>query len=64
MLNWYRALLREMLDSDSMHQRVAAPTRILWGQRDAFLRKEMARESLEFCDRGELFEFPDATHWV
>jgi pimeloyl-ACP methyl ester carboxylesterase len=24
----------------------------------------MAAESLKYCDDGELFEFPEATHWI
>ena len=59
MINWYRALRPSM-----PARRVIVPTRIIWGKRDAFLGSEMARESLEYCDRAELFEFPNATHWV
>jgi len=32
--------------------------------RDRFLMSVMAAESLKYCDAGELFEFPEATHWV
>lgn len=64
MVNWYRALLRDMPDPRSVEVRVKVPTRILWGAKDAFLLHEMAAESLAYCHSGELFEFPDATHWV
>lgn len=64
MINWYRALSREMPDREAFQSRVTVPTRILWGRRDRFLLSEMAAASLRYCDRGELFEFPDATHWV
>ncbi len=64
MINWYRALFRDMPDVRTVESRVTAPTRILWGSRDRFLMAEMAAESLKYCDRGELFEFSDATHWV
>jgi pimeloyl-ACP methyl ester carboxylesterase len=64
MINWYRALPGQMPDRAEMETRITVPTRIVWGMRDRFLRSEMARESLHCCDRGELFEFPDATHWV
>jgi pimeloyl-ACP methyl ester carboxylesterase len=64
MVNWYRSLLRDMPDPKSVAVRVKVPTRILWGSKDAFLLEEMAAESLAYCESGELFDFPDATHWV
>jgi pimeloyl-ACP methyl ester carboxylesterase len=64
MINWYRALFREMPDLDAVNLRVRVPTRILWGMKDAFLLSAMAAESVKYCDDGELFEFPEATHWV
>ncbi len=61
MINWYRALRhrQEMVDS-----RLSVPTQILWGMRDRFLLPAIARESVEYCDRGDLVEFSGATHWV
>jgi epoxide hydrolase 4 len=64
MINWYRALRYDISDRGDIETRVSIPTRVLWGMRDRFLRAEMARESLKYCDEGELFEFPEATHWV
>jgi pimeloyl-ACP methyl ester carboxylesterase len=43
---------------------VRVPTRILWGERDAFLLTEMAHESLRYCSDAELFTFAGATHWL
>src|SRR5882762_7985455 len=43
---------------------VSVPTRILWGERDAFLLAEMAHESLRYCASAELFTFASATHWL
>jgi len=62
MVNWYRALFRSRAKFADCTVRV--PTRILWGERDAFLLPEMARESLRYCTDGELFTFADATHWL
>jgi pimeloyl-ACP methyl ester carboxylesterase len=45
-------------------QRIAAPTLILWGEKDVALGCEMARMSLEWCDDGRLIGFPTASHWV
>jgi pimeloyl-ACP methyl ester carboxylesterase len=62
MINWYRALFRARVKFPDKTVRV--PTRILWGERDAFLLAEMAHESLRYCTNGELFTFANATHWL
>lgn len=62
MINWYRALFRSRAKFSDRTVRV--PTRILWGERDAFLLAEMARESLRYCTDAELFTFADASHWL
>jgi len=62
MINWYRALFRTRVKFPDKIVRV--PTRILWGERDAFLLAEMARESLNYCTNAELFTFANATHWL
>jgi pimeloyl-ACP methyl ester carboxylesterase len=64
MINWYRALFREMPNVIGMQSRVRVPVRILWGARDGFLLPGMAVSSLKYCDNGELIEFPDAAHWI
>jgi epoxide hydrolase 4 len=62
MINWYRALFRHRTKFED--RTVHVPTRILWGERDAFLLSEMAQESLRYCTDAELFTFADATHWL
>ena len=62
MINWYRAGLR--VRSRFADRTVRVPTRILWGQSDAFLLPEMAQESLRYCSDAELISFPDASHWL
>jgi epoxide hydrolase 4 len=65
MLGWYRALVRQALSQTSPNlERIAAPTLILWGARDAALVPELAQRSLEYVASGRLVRFPDATHWV
>jgi epoxide hydrolase 4 len=64
MIDWYRALFRDLPDPAHVERRVSVPVRILWGERDRFLLTEMAAASLEYCDHGELFTFPEATHWL
>jgi epoxide hydrolase 4 len=62
MINWYRALFRYR--TKFVDRTVHVPTRILWGERDAFLLSEMAQESLRYCDNAELFTFADGSHWL
>ena len=62
MINWYRALFRTRVRFPD--KTVHVPTRILWGERDAFLLTEMAQESLDYCTSAELFTFANATHWL
>jgi epoxide hydrolase 4 len=62
MINWYRALFR--FRTKFPDRTVHIPTRILWGERDAFLLPEMAHESLRYCDNAEIFTFANATHWL
>jgi len=62
MIHWYRAAFRVRVKFPNHTVRV--PTRILWGERDQFLLAEMARESLRYCTKAELYTFADATHWL
>jgi pimeloyl-ACP methyl ester carboxylesterase len=62
MVNWYRAAVRERPTPRTT--RVRVPTRVLWGARDQFLAREMARESVDYCDDGSLRYFETATHWL
>jgi epoxide hydrolase 4 len=63
MLNWYRAAFRAGAEppGDGI---VRVPTRILWGTRDRFLGREMLQPSAALCDHVEVFELPEASHWV
>jgi len=62
MINWYRAAFR--YHSRFPDPTVHVPTRILWGERDAFLLSDMAHESLRYCDTGELYTLANASHWL
>jgi epoxide hydrolase 4 len=63
MLAWYRAMIPALF-RPFPRIRIAAPTRVIWGKRDAFLSSTMAAPSLAHCDRGELVMLDDATHWL
>lgn len=63
MLNWYRAIRRgNVLQVPA--QKIGLPVRIIWGVGDQFLSTELAKESLDFCEDGELVLVGEATHWV
>src|SRR6266850_1262085 len=62
MIHWYRALFRYRTKFPDRTVRI--PTRILWGERDAFLLSEMAHESLRYCADAELYTFANASHWL
>jgi epoxide hydrolase 4 len=69
MINWYRAIFRRSLRSlftPGMGElpQVKVPTIILWGEQDIALRLEMAEASIKLCERGQLFLFPKASHWI
>jgi pimeloyl-ACP methyl ester carboxylesterase len=62
MINWYRAAFRHR--PQIADRTVHVPTRILWGERDAFLLAAMAQASLRYCTNGELLTFADSSHWL
>jgi pimeloyl-ACP methyl ester carboxylesterase len=62
MIHWYRALFR--YPTKLPDRTVRVPTRILWGELDAFLLPEMAHESLRYCADAELYTFANASHWL
>lgn len=63
MLNWYRAMARSFSSQD-VPNRVSAPTLMIWGAKDKFLGRNLALESLNFCNEGRLVFLESATHWV
>ena len=62
MLNWYRSALRKPQQAE--HNQVSVPTRILWGENDIALTKEMAQSSAELCNKATLTYYSGATHWL
>jgi len=63
MLNWYRALVQRRPQRPAS-TRVTVPTHILWGVNDVALTREMASDSLKYCDNAQLTWYEDATHWL
>ena len=61
-LNWYRAL--RLRSGTPKPLQIHVPVRVIWGDRDAFLNRDLAEAGLASCERGEAFHLADATHWV
>ena len=64
MINWYRAGFSNRPKLSGVAARVKAPTLMIWGARDAFLGRELAQPSIDYCEKGELVFLEKATHWV
>ncbi len=63
MVNWYRAGYRypPALENRS---KVRPPTKIVWGQNDAFSEYRVAELSLKHCEQAEVTVIPDTSHWL
>jgi len=60
-IHWYRGFRRS---NHPPRETVPQPTLICWGEDDIALLPSMARQSVDYCEDGELRTFPDASHWV
>jgi pimeloyl-ACP methyl ester carboxylesterase len=61
MLNWYRAVRGARRTPP---QRIGAPVRIVWGDRDTVLDKGLAERAAALCDHAEVIHLPECTHWL
>ena len=62
MLNWYRALPSSM--QHIKKDKIEVPVKIIWGEKDRFLSKTLAEESLQFINATSVTWIRGATHWV
>lgn len=62
MLNWYRAL--PLSWKHISKQKIEVPVKIIWGEKDSFLSKSLAEESLQFINATSVTWINGATHWV
>lgn len=63
MIDWYRAGARVRAGRPPTRT-VAAPTLLIWGEKDPFLGAELAEPSIARCDDGRLERIVSAGHWV
>ena len=59
-INWYRAVRHFSMERKD----VEVPTLIIWGSKDAFLKKELAQASAEKCTNAKVEYIDEATHWI
>ena len=65
MLQWYRAFVRYGFPLPLPNPGpIAVPVRILWGDEDRFLCREMAEESVAYCREASCRHFPGVSHWI
>lgn len=64
-MNYYRAAARRTARlSPEPIGRVEAPVLILWGERDRYLRRELAEPDPRLVPHARVVRLPDASHWV
>ncbi len=65
MLNWYRALPRDMVKSSVPMHRIKVPTLYIWGRRDPALGEVGALATADYVSGPyEFIALPDAGHWL
>lgn len=63
MLNWYRALFRDKIESPPL-KTLPMPVLILWGEGDRVFKRNLAEASLKYCEDGRVEYQPEASHWI
>lgn len=64
MLQWYRAMVKELQTKEIQYGLIKIPTHIIWGQDDKYLEVGLAQLSLKQCTNGNLTIFDKTSHWV
>jgi epoxide hydrolase 4 len=64
-LSYYRALrLRSARATAMGTRRVTTPTRVIWGDRDRYLRRQLTERLDHWVPNVDVVHLPDASHWV
>ncbi|HEX8911963.1 MAG TPA: alpha/beta fold hydrolase [Humisphaera sp.] len=64
-INWYRASARRPPSwFERSFRPIACPTLLLWGDRDAFLSRQLTEDLGQWVPRLTVRHFPAATHWL
>lgn len=62
--NYYRALLRWPLRTRRLLRRIEAPVLVIWGEKDRYLRPELAKPDPAWVPNARVERLPHASHWV
>jgi pimeloyl-ACP methyl ester carboxylesterase len=63
-LNYYRALFRYPMDMRRGNRPIAAPTLLIWGERDPYLGIGLTERLDRWVPHLQVARIPDASHWV
>jgi pimeloyl-ACP methyl ester carboxylesterase len=64
-INYYRSAFRSALTMRAKPVRqIDHPVLVIWGERDAYLGKEMAVPNPRWVPHARVEFLPEATHWV
>jgi pimeloyl-ACP methyl ester carboxylesterase len=63
-LNYYRAAFRLRKQRATFQRPVAAPTLVIWGDRDAYLGPRLTEGLQQWVPHVRVEHLPDASHWV
>ncbi|MFL5826774.1 MAG: alpha/beta fold hydrolase [Thermoleophilaceae bacterium] len=65
-INYYRAAVRQSpKESEARLKPVQAPTRVIWGEKDRYLERDLAEpERADVPNLEQVIRLPDASHWV
>jgi pimeloyl-ACP methyl ester carboxylesterase len=63
-IHYYRAAMRGSFTRPPSYRPIPAPTIVIWGEKDAFLGKEMARPDPRWVPNARIEMLHDASHWV
>jgi pimeloyl-ACP methyl ester carboxylesterase len=64
-INYYRSALRSVaLGRAKRVKLIEQPTLVIWGEKDAYLGRELADPPVKWVPNARLETIPDASHWV
>ncbi|CAA9460301.1 MAG: Epoxide hydrolase [uncultured Rubrobacteraceae bacterium] len=63
-INYYRALFRGPSKTREKLRKIEAPTLVIWGEKDAFLSRELAEPGPLWVPNLRVERLPEASHWV
>ena len=63
-INYYRAAVKESKQVQAQLRPIAAPTLVIWGERDRYLGPKLAEPDRDDVPNLRVERLPEASHWV